>query len=214
MHSRSRGSTSARWSSSPWTTARDSARETTPARQRRCQKARAPLPEGHGVPCLTGWLGRIPTGRVIEGEFATAMDLLPTIARLASGGSPRTAPSTVRTSGFSLPATGPRGSSTSRSSTTVAACTPRATESGSCTSRTATARPRGEARDGDSPRPVRPAKVGLALFDLEADAGETANIAERYPEVVERLQKLIDSACENLGEGKRKGRNVRLAGRR
>ncbi len=52
----------------------------------------------------------------------------------------------------------------------------------------------------------------IELYDLHADIGETENVAERYPQVVERLRSLAEWARADLGDGKKSGRNVRPAG--
>ena len=59
------------------------------------------------------------------------------------------------------------------------------------------------------------AEIGLSLFDLEADIGETTNVADQYPQVVERLLGLIATARDDLGDSLtgREGRNVRPPGR-
>ncbi len=55
----------------------------------------------------------------------------------------------------------------------------------------------------------------LALFDLDADPGETTNCAEDHPEVVMRLQQLADVARQELGDRakNRTGSGVRPVGR-
>jgi hypothetical protein len=57
--------------------------------------------------------------------------------------------------------------------------------------------------------------IGLALFDLDQDIGETNNVADKFPEVVQRLQVLAEKAREDLGDSGtgRKGKNVREPGR-
>ena len=50
------------------------------------------------------------------------------------------------------------------------------------------------------------------LYDLEADIGETTNVADDHPEVVARLTKLADAARLDLGDGKTAGKNQREAG--
>jgi arylsulfatase A len=54
-------------------------------------------------------------------------------------------------------------------------------------------------------------KIGLALFDLDSDVGETTNVAEQHPQVVERLLSYAEQAREDLGDQltKRKGKNIR-----
>jgi len=58
-------------------------------------------------------------------------------------------------------------------------------------------------------------EIGLSLFDLEKDAGETTNVADQNPEVVKKLMAFVERAREDLGDAltKREGRNVREPGR-
>ena len=53
--------------------------------------------------------------------------------------------------------------------------------------RTMAGRPRGT---GGVPTKYTQAKIGLSLFDLEKDIGETTNLKDRYPDVTERLSAL------------------------
>jgi arylsulfatase A-like enzyme len=57
-------------------------------------------------------------------------------------------------------------------------------------------------------------RTELALYNLETDVGESTNVADQHPEVVERLKKLADAARDDLGDSAtgQKGRNVRPAG--
>jgi hypothetical protein len=57
-------------------------------------------------------------------------------------------------------------------------------------------------------------KLPLSLFDLEADAGESKNVADAHPEVVKRLLKIADAARAELGDSitGAKGKGVRAAG--
>ena len=68
--------------------------------------------------------------------------------------------------------------------------------------------------DGSPGRYVR-REIPLSLFDLESDAGETANVADRNPAVVKRLLEYAERARDDLGDSltNRVGRNVRPAGR-
>ena len=50
----------------------------------------------------------------------------------------------------------------------------------------------------------------LSLYNLEADIGETANLAGEHPEVVERLSALANRAREELGDYDRIGSGVRF----
>jgi arylsulfatase A-like enzyme len=57
-------------------------------------------------------------------------------------------------------------------------------------------------------------EIGLSLFDLDADIGETSNVADRNPEVVKKLLEFAERARADLGDSltKRTGKNVREAG--
>jgi len=66
---------------------------------------------------------------------------------------------------------------------------------------------------GGKPGPYKQAQIGLSLFDLEKDIGETTDVSAQHPDVVARIQKLADAAREELGDGKRKGKGCREAER-
>lgn len=53
------------------------------------------------------------------------------------------------------------------------------------------------------------------LYDLHSDVGETTNVADRHPDVVQRLQGLAEHARTQLGDTltKREGNGVREPGR-
>ena len=52
----------------------------------------------------------------------------------------------------------------------------------------------------------------LQLFDLKADIGETTDLSDKHPEMVERLRKLANEAEAELGDGPKKGSGQREAG--
>ena len=66
-----------------------------------------------------------------------------------------------------------------------------------------------------TPGPYVQLEIGLALFDMEADIGETTNLADRHPDVVKRLTALANRMREELGDSatKTKGKNAREPGR-
>ena len=68
--------------------------------------------------------------------------------------------------------------------------------------------------DGRAGKYVRQ-EIELALFDLEKDPGETANVVAQNPAVVKRLLEYAERARADLGDTltKREGKNVRPAGK-
>ena len=78
--------------------------------------------------------------------------------------------------------------------------------------RTMAGRPGG--KDG-IPTNYSQAKIGLALFDLKNDVGESRNVADANPQVVKHLQKLANQARADLGDKltNRKGSGLRAPGR-
>jgi arylsulfatase A len=66
---------------------------------------------------------------------------------------------------------------------------------------------------GGIPTAYSQAKIGRELFDLEADIGETTDVASSHPEVVERLTALANVMRKDLGDTNVKGAGIRPAGR-
>ena len=56
------------------------------------------------------------------------------------------------------------------------------------------------------------AKIGLALFDLDKDIGETTDVKSMYPGIVAKMQKLGASMRTELGDNGRKGKGQREPG--
>jgi arylsulfatase A len=54
--------------------------------------------------------------------------------------------------------------------------------------------------------------VPLQLYDLQADIGETNNVADKHPDVVERILALAEKARQDLGDVNRPGKGQRPAG--
>jgi hypothetical protein len=78
--------------------------------------------------------------------------------------------------------------------------------------RTLSGRPGGT---GGAPAKYDEADIGLALFDLQNDIGETTNVADQHGGVVARIQQLADRMRAELGDSstKQKGSRVREPGR-
>lgn len=57
--------------------------------------------------------------------------------------------------------------------------------------------------------------IGLSLFDLENDMGETTDVSDKNPQVVRRLMTFVERARDDLGDDltKRAGKNIRPAER-
>jgi arylsulfatase A-like enzyme len=58
-------------------------------------------------------------------------------------------------------------------------------------------------------------EIGLSLFDLESDVGESKDVAAEHPDVVKQLKAIGERAREDLGDSltNRVGKNVRPSGR-
>ena len=182
-----------------------------------------PLREGKGTsfdggvrePCVMRWPGKIPPGSTCR-EPAMTIDILPTLAKLA--GAKVSQERSI--DGLDI---WPLISSQADAKTTHEAFyfywggALEAVRSGSWKLhfphgyRTLKGEP---GRDG-KPSPYAQGKIGLELFDLSADLGESKNVAAEHPDVVARLQALADRARDDLGDTAtgRKGKNVREPGR-
>jgi arylsulfatase A len=182
-----------------------------------------PLREGKGttweggvrMPCVMRWPGKIAPGTVCK-EPAMTIDLLPTLAGLA---------------GAKLPAlpidgkdiwpliAGKKGAKSPHEAYFFYWNNElQAVRSGKWklhlphTYRTLGAEPPG--KDG-KPGKYEQAKTPLALYDLDADMGEKTNVAEKHPEIVERLQKLAQGMRADLGDSltKAAGKGRRAPGK-
>ena len=179
-----------------------------------------PLREGKGtsfdggvrVPFVARWPGRIPAG-VVNRQPAMTIDLLPTMAKLAGAATPK-----ERIDGLDIwPLL------TKRNAPPVHDALYfywgrelHAVRSG----RWKLHLPHPyqhleQAGGGGKPGRYVRQEIGLALFDLEKDIGETTNVADQNPEVVKKLMTFVERAREDLGDAltKRAGKNVREPGR-
>jgi arylsulfatase A-like enzyme len=182
-----------------------------------------PLREGKGtcyeggirVPMIARWPGKIPPGTVRH-EPAATIDIFPTIAALV-GAPPPDRPidgKDISPLLLSLPGARPphealffyyeKGELQAMRSGRWKLLFPH-------TSRTIHGQPPG--KDG-TPTKYLPLPVGLELYDLESDLGETKNLAAARPDVVQHLQSLADAMRAQLGDSltKRVGTAARPAG--
>jgi arylsulfatase A-like enzyme len=58
----------------------------------------------------------------------------------------------------------------------------------------------GEPGKDGQPGPYKTARIELALYNLENDIGESRNVADEHPEVVQQLLALAEEAREDLGD--------------
>ena len=56
-------------------------------------------------------------------------------------------------------------------------------------------------------------KIGLALFNLKDDIGESNDVAAKHPDIVKQMQALAEPMRTELGDGKTKGKGARPPGR-
>ncbi|MEZ6018185.1 MAG: sulfatase [Planctomycetota bacterium] len=178
-----------------------------------------PLREGKGttfeggvrVPFIARWPNRIPAGAV-QGEPCMTIDVLPTIAGLVGAPLP------------GLPIDG-------RDAWPLFACEPQATSPHEAYYfyygrsvfeglragrwklhvphgyRTMTGREPG--RGGIPGKYDYSVKTGLELYDLEADTGESEDVASEHPEVLERLLRLAEAHQAELAAGAREPGRVK-----
>jgi arylsulfatase A-like enzyme len=65
-----------------------------------------------------------------------------------------------------------------------------------------------------TPKRYQQAKIGLSLFNLSTDIGETTDVKDQHPEVVKRMHSLAEAMRQELGDGRdRIGVGARQAGR-
>ena len=183
-----------------------------------------PLREGKGTmfdggcreACIMRWPGKIPAGGVCD-EVAATIDVLPTIASLAGVELPKDRIIDGKDI-WPLMSGRPGAKSPHEAYYFYYGRNLQAVRSGRWKLhfphgyRSLDGRPGGT---GGKPVRYTQKKIGLALFDLVADIGETTDLADRHPEVVKRLQALAEKARDDLGDAatKRKGKNVRQPGR-
>jgi arylsulfatase A len=169
------------------------------------EASNAPLRAGKGttweggqrVCCIMKWPGKIPEGRS-DDTMITSMDILPTVAKLAGAEAPTDRVidgKDIRPILF-----GEKGAVTPHEAfyyyyTSHLECV----RSGKWKLRMQ------ETRN-------KKAAPGVQLYDLEADIGETKDVAAAHPDIVEKLQALAEKARLDLGDGDQEGANQRAAG--
>jgi len=182
-----------------------------------------PLREGKGTtfdggqrePTIMRWPGKIPAGLVCK-EPASAMDVLPTLAKLAGAQLP--ARPIDGKDIWPLMSGKRRAGSPHEALFYHRGWALEAVRSGKWKLhlphgyRTLAGRPGGT---GGIPAKYEQGKIGMALFDLKNDIGEQHEIGAQHPEVVKRLLSLVDRMREDLGDSSKKmtGKGIRPPGR-
>lgn len=190
---------------------------------------------GVRVPCLMRWPGHIPAGGVCD-ELASTLDLYPTLARLVGAKSPdrKTDGQDITSLLMGQSGAKPRDVFYYYSGDELHAVRWQQWKLHLPHDYLTTA---GEPGRGGKPsnygklEPVaieqsgirgiasrhgyRVETIGLSLFNLIDDIGETKNVAGQHPDIVAKLQVLAGRAREDLGDSLTKviGKNVRSAGR-
>ena len=167
-------------------------------------------------PTLMRWPGKIPAGSTC-GELASTIDILPTVAALIGADLPehKVDGKDIRPLMFGEPG--------AQSPHEVFYCYYAAGELQAVRDRrwklhlphvyrTLDGKPGGT---GGTPAPYRDAEIGLELFDLQNDAGESTNVASGHPKIVERLLQWAEQARADLGDTltNRHGTGTREPGR-
>lgn len=191
----------------PWLSYGDHAGSALPLREGK----RTMWEGGCREPFIARWPGKIPAGRVCH-EMAATIDLLPTVAKLASAPLPK-----HKIDGKDI---------WSLLSGKKNAKTPhefyyfyygkqlKAVRSGKWKLHFPHGyySLKGKPGSGGLPGQYIQKKTGFALYNLETDIGEKTNLLEKHPEIVKRLKAYGEQARDDLGDNGRKGKGQRPAG--
>ena len=175
---------------------------------------------GVGVPCLMRWPGRVPAGRVTDG-LVTTMDLFTSFARMAGAGLPSTKIDGTDVTTFLLGEKDKKGRDAfwfysgeelqavrvgdwklhlPHEYLTVAAAPGKGGKPSNWENMKPLSIEVSGIRGIASRHGYRVEKIGLALYDLNHDPGETRDVADANPEVVARLQTEVAKARADLGD--------------
>ena len=165
-------------------------------------------------PCIMRWPGIIPAGTVCH-ELAATMDLLPTFAKLAGAETARDRIIDGKDL-WPLMSGQPGAKSPHEAYFYYWGRRLEAVRSGKWKLHLGHDydHPEPAGRDGKPGAYVK-REISLALFDLEADIGETRDLTREHPDVVARLQALAEKCREDLGDSAtgQVGKNTRDPGK-
>ena len=156
---------------------------------------------GQRVPCVARWPGKIPA-RSENGEITSTLDLLPTLAKLAGADLPD---KPIDGQDVSPILFGEEGAKGRESFYFYQMDQLQCVRAGKWKLHLAL-----ESKKRNWGKPE--GKVPAQLFDLDADVGESKDLAAKNPTVVKRLLAIAETAREELGDGGRQGKGQRKAG--
>ena len=159
---------------------------------------------GMRVPCVVRWPGHIRSGSTCD-EIATTMDLLPTFARLAGAAVPDERIIDGRDV-WPLLSGRPDARSPHAAFYYYYLDQLQAVRAGRWKLHLPLEAKRTGLAGGTAP-------ARAELYDLEADIGESHNVAADHPDVVQQLIALADLARQDLGDNGRQGQHQRPVGR-
>ena len=189
---------------------------------------------GVDVPCVMRWPGRVPAGRVAD-ELVTTMDLYVSFARMAGAPLPKAKIDGTDLTPFLLGEKGAKGRDAfwfysgeelqavrvgdwklhlPHEYLTVAAAPGKGGKPSNWENMKPLSIEVSGIRGIASRHGYRVEKIGLALYDLQHDPGETRNVAGAHPEIVARLQAEVAQARADLGDALTgvRATHARLAG--
>lgn len=189
---------------------------------------------GHRTPCIVRWPGHAPARRVSD-EVAAAMDFYVSFARLIGAKLPENKLDGSDLLPLLLGETGAKGRDefwfysgdelhavrvgdwklhVPHEYLTVAAEPGRGGKPSNWGSMKPLSIEESGVRGIASRHGYRVEKIGLSLYDLKHDPGETMDLSRAHPEIVARLQQVVQRARSDLGDSLTgiKGANMRPAG--
>jgi arylsulfatase A len=161
---------------------------------------------GSREPAIAWWPGKIPAGTTNDAVLSE-MDVLPTFARLAGGEAPKDRVIDGRDIWPVL--SGQTKDSPHEALFYFAGNTLEAVRSGPWKLAVA---PQGKSKKDDDPDKVPASFDAPRLYNLDTDIGETTDVAAAHPEVVKRLQTLLERMDGDLGLRGDKAPGVRRPG--
>lgn len=166
---------------------------------------------GQRVPCIMKWKDRVPAGTICK-EFATTMDILPTLASMTNSRLPD-----KKIDGYNIShlifgkgkQTTPYEAFYYYDGNTLKAIRSGKWKLHLPHNFKGVKKPGMDGKMGE----YFYDKIELSLFNLENDIDEDNNVAQQYPEVVERMLKYAEQARRKLGDKDKKGIEVREPGK-